>query len=457
MRNVTATATPVGICHYTLDVTVPAAEVDATFKQVRKQFCNEARIPGFRSGKAPAEMIRKRYGPQILDEAKQVLVREALREAIQAKALSPVTLPTIMPNKDGNVAEGQDFAFAVEFDVEPQFELPAYTGLALTRYTAPVTDDSVEKAITELRRQRANYEAVAAPAGPGDLLKVSTHAELTTAEPVPDSAKRLLHADETWLLLNPPELIPGAIAALTGATAGTEKTFPVTFPADYFEAFLVGKQLNYTVKVIEVHGRKLPELTDAFAISAGAESAADLRAKVRERLTQRITELQTDTLRQQAIQKLLAKAEFPLPPKQLELETRAARAEFERQRQRDRQGPEGVEPPVDPAAAAALDKQAAGQAVARLRLRYLVQGIAKKEEVEVDVNEVREHLESFRQHQRLTEQEFHKRYDPRHMAEAIYLDLLRERVLDKIIAKAQITEQPLPTADDQPAAAPASA
>ncbi len=449
MANFTATATAAEECHYTLDVTIPSEQVKTAFKKVRSQIRNSARIPGFRPGKAPDKLINKRYGDKIVDEVRQALLRDNLQSAIEQQELSPVTYPTIVPDKQGEVAEDKDFAFTVEFDVKPEISLPDYKGLELTQYKIEVSENQVQNTIDDLLEQRSTYEKVDREAEAGDLVKVGYHSSFSDGdEEVPDPAKRMVEVEETWLLLGEPEMIPGVAEGLVGVSADDERTLDVEFPDDFYEPFLAGKTGQYTFKIAEVHSRVRPELTDDFAKQLGAESVDDLKAKVRERLESQLEQGQSNHLHSQVIEKLLDGAEFPLPPKVFESEVEMVLREMDREKQQQQQqgGGDGEDDDED-----ARKAEAASRAGQRLRLRYLVEAIAEAEEVEVPFEEVQAQMDAIRSYQGLSEQQFRERYNEMAMAEGMYMNSMQDKVLDKLIEMAKITETepPEPEADDK--------
>ncbi len=450
MADFTASANAVEDCHYTLAVTIPAETVDAAFKKVRRQIKKQARIPGFRPGKAPDNLINRRFGDKMVDEVKQELLRENLQGALKQEDLQPVTYPMMVPDHEGTVAEGQEFAFTVEFDVQPKVDVPEYKGLELTQYKVGVDDEKIDKAIDDLREQRSAYEVVERVAESGDMLKVSYSSKLDTEDEVPESTKRMLEVEETWLLLREPEMFPGITEGLAGISADEEKTLEIEFGDDYYEPFLTGKKVEYTFKVLEVHGRALPELTDEFAKQIGAEGVDDLKAKVRERMEGQLKNAQSEHLRSQVAEKLLDGCDIALPPKVLEQETDMAFREMERQAAQQHQHTEECDHDEEKEKEE-RQEQAAIRAAERLRLRYLIEAISEKEEIKVDHEEIRAQMAALRQHQGLTEKQFSEQYNEMAVVESMYMNSLRERVLDKLIEEAEITETEPPEADEEEA------
>lgn len=441
MSNITATANEVEPCHYTLDVQVAADEVTKNFKKARNEARNRASIKGFRKGKAPDALINTRFGKQITEEVSQQLTRNALETAIAQEELVPVTMPTITSDVEAKPEDGKEFTFSVEFDVRPKFELPDYEGLELERTSSKVTDEMIDETIKQMVEMRAPYGPVERESQAGDMLKVSLKADLGEEEEVPDAAKRLVDNDESWLLLSEPEMLPGIIEGLVGLTAGDAKDLDITFGDDHHEPFLAGKTLTYHFEVGEVQGKSTAELDDETAKQLGAESADDLKSKVRERLESQQEQSATEQLNAQAIEKVLERVDFALPPKQLEQETANTLAQLRQRNQK-------LEDVDDETFTRQLKEDAEKQAKDRLSIHYLVEAIAKKEEIEVNADEIQQQMSFLKDYSGMTDQQFSEQYDPYRMAESFYSSLLQSKVVSKLIEKANVSETEAEKADD---------
>lgn len=418
-------------CHYTMDVTVPAAEVSTTFKNARNAIRGQVNMPGFRKGKAPDTLLNRKYGPHIKDEAGRKLLEKYVAQGIKDNDLEPLTMPSFVEGKEGEVEEGKAFEFTVEFDVRPEIELPEYKGLKLTKKAVEISDEQVDEFISQRLEGRATYGAVDREAQSGDMLKAALSCDLDQdAEEVPDAAKRMVEAEESWILLSEPEMIPGTAEGLQGVKAGDEKELDVTYPDDFYEPFLAGKSLKYTFKIDEVQGKTIPELTDEIAKELGGESVDDLKEKVKEHLKAEQDNAGRMELQEQITTQLVEKASFDIPPQTLKLETDAA------VRQMNAQNTDETSDESDTEQREKAEKEAAD----RLKMRFLIEEISKKEEIKVEPNELSSELQMFKMYSGLSDKDFAERFDQQALIERFYMNAMHTKVMDLLIEQADVEE-----------------
>lgn len=435
MQEIVANPTAVEPCHYSVEITVPAEQVDTVFNQMLRQFRNQARVPGFRPGKTPEKLVRRKFAGEIKEEATRQLIQEGFQSALQKAEAKPITMPTLAGNAEPEASEGEPFVFTIEYDVEPQFEVPQYKELELNRPKVEVTDDMVTEFIDNMREQHANYDTVDRAAETGDMLKVTYSTDVPEEEEVPVAAQQLLNCEETWLILSDPEYLPGANEQLTGAAAGDEKSVEVTFPDDYHVDYLQGKSYTYQVTVHEVHGQVKPELTDDLAKTFGAESVEDLLKSVREYLDNQVQQNQQQALEGQIYEKLDELDDFDLPPQVLENEERMALRNRLNQLQREGADQEALMGQIEE-----LQQNAKDQARTRLKMRYIMEKIAEAEDISVSDQEVQSYVQSFQQQTGLTDAQFEKQFDANLVADQGRQSMLSTRVMGLILESATITD-----------------
>ena len=431
-------------CHQKLTITIPAALVDSTIAKIEKVTLSKAKLPGFRPGKTPMSMIRRRFAGAITDEVRNELMNAAFRKALDSEAMKPLTMPTIFGTEnEEEPAEitpvaGEDLTITLEYDVAPTFELPTYKGLALTKPASTVGDEQVDEFLNNFRRQRATVTVVERPAAAEDILRVSytSELELPEGEEVPEVAKRLVEATEQWVMLQEPEIIPGVIAGLTGASKGENVTMDVTFPEDYHEPFLAGKSATYTFTIIEINAHVLPEVDDEFAKGLGLETAEELRGMVRERLTGEAERSRTVAMHAQLQEKLLEGADFPLPPRVFAREKHNVYHELHQrhhQQHTDDTDHEHNHPE--------LTTDAEEQATTRLRFQYIIERIAETEEIDVSDEDVAQSMDYLRESRGMTQAKFEQSVNVDALASNVRWDMLRNLTLDRLVDLAEVTEE----------------
>src|ERR1700674_5484479 len=242
-------------CRRELDLEIPAAEVQKAIERVAREFARVARVPGFRPGKAPIPLIRRRFADDIKGEVLQSLLPEQIDRAVKDKKLMPITQPQV---DKVDFAENGPLKFRAIFEVLPEFELGSYKDLEVEVESAAVTDADVEKVLAESRERAATFVAIE-----GRALAKGDYAQLKLVGTPADGAEPL-KADNVMCHLGAEETLEAFTENLTGAQQGEHKHFEVTYPADYPDKKLAGKKYTYAVEVLGIKEKKLPELNDDF-------------------------------------------------------------------------------------------------------------------------------------------------------------------------------------------------
>ena len=270
-------------CKKLVRVELDAAAVDAAFDAITKDFQKQAVLPGFRPGKAPRDMVVKKYGAEIKEEAKRKLIGDNYRKAIDEQKIQVVGYPDI---EEVQFERGQALQFTATVETAPEFQLPEYKGLPAQLETKVVTDEDVARALEMLRGQHAKFETVARPLAGGDIAVVN-YTGTCEGKPITElapTAKGLTEQKNFWVETTDGTFIPGFAAQLTGAQAGEKRTVNVDFPADFVTPQLQGKKGVYEVELVEVKEKQLPSLDDELAKKYGAENIEKLKEGVRKDL-----------------------------------------------------------------------------------------------------------------------------------------------------------------------------
>ncbi|MCF7853679.1 MAG: trigger factor [Candidatus Pacebacteria bacterium] len=424
-------------CRIKLNIEMPRPMVEAAFTDVEKQFKKMAEIPGFRKGKAPRKLLLQRYGEKIQEEVKDRLLRSGFNTAVKQEDLTPETAPHIENEESLAANKDESFVFAAEFDIAPTFDLPDYTSIDVSVETSSVDENQVENIIENILQSRTSYEQVDRPAQKEDLLKVSYEATLDEpADDLPESAKYLLSADETWIALREPEILPGITAELDGAETGTKKDVSITFPEDFHEDMLAGKTVPYSVEVHEVHAAEIPELTDELAQEMGAESAEHAKQQIRSNLEQQEAMQKQRTIRERILTKLMDQVDMPLPPQMLARETYNILMRLYQEKAQQGTPEEELKEKTEE-----LRKQADEMAKASLKRHYILSRIADEEDIQVD----REELEQMIQMLARSHQETPKKLKERLTQTGRIVELvdhIREnKATEKLVSLAHVEEK----------------
>ena len=302
-------------------VEVEPAKVEETFEEITRQFQREAKFPGFRPGKAPKDMVAKRYESEIQDEVKRKLISDSYRKAVADQKISPVITPDI---EEIQFARGQPLHFVATVETAPEFALPEYKGLRAQREIGGATSADIERALNLFRERQKTFLTVDRAVRKGDVAVVH-YTGTCDGKPITDiapTAKGLTENKSFWIETEKDSFLPGFSAQLLGARAGEKRTVTVDFAADFMLPGLAGKKGVYEVELLEVKEKVLPEMNQKFAESWGAKDMEALREGVRADLQNEWNQTQNRKIRQQVTQALLQSIQCDLPEAVVTGETR---------------------------------------------------------------------------------------------------------------------------------------
>jgi trigger factor len=296
-------------CKRELELEIPAENVKKAAEKVARDLARVARIPGFRPGKAPVTLIRRRFADDIQGEVVQSLVPEYLEKALDEKKLIPVTRPEV---DKVEFKEGEPLRFRAVFEVLPEFELGDYKSLEIQLDPIEIGDAQVEKTIEEMRERAASFVPVEGrPAKDGDYV-------LMKLQGTPVGGGDPVQADNILCHLGAEETLESFNENLRGTQAGDNKKFQSKYPDDYPDQKLAGKTYDYSVDVQGIKEKKLPELNDDFAKDMAGETGgfatlAEMRKKILENLEAAKEQRQQAQAREKILEQLVKRHDFPVP------------------------------------------------------------------------------------------------------------------------------------------------
>jgi len=369
-------------CRRELELEIPAEEVSRATDKVAKDLMRVARVPGFRPGKAPITLIKKRFAEEIKGEVLQTLVPEKVEKAVAEQKLTPVSQPQV-DKLDYN--EGQAVKFRAVFEVLPEFELGDYKQLEIEMPPMDVTEEDVAKALEETRERAATLTPVEGrPVENGDFVQLKLMGK-------PEGGGDPLQADNVLCHVGAEETMEPFNENLRGANVGDHKDFAVDYPADYPDPKLAGKRFNYTADVLGVKVKKLPELNDDFAKDVSDLNSLDeLKKKIRESLEHERDHRQKDLRREKIIAELIKAHDFPVPESLVEHQMDARLERVVRSLAQ-----QGVDPRAVNVDWVTLRNRQAERAKDDVKAELIVDRIASTENIDAtaeDVNQELEHL-----------------------------------------------------------------
>jgi trigger factor len=420
----------------TLVVSVPAEDITVEEKAILGEFAKAVNLPGFRPGKAPADLVRRRYAREIGEELQRKVATKAYEYAVQESKLAVFAAVGV---DGGTVTAGQPAELKITVDVQPEFALPEYKALPITVPPSVVTDADVEAAITELRQQRADYVVVARPAAAGDFVRLNytgTLAGQPIAEIAPNHA---IYGTQhgTWEEAGS-TTAPGVRAVIDGVVglqAGDKKDVTHAFPADFDVPALAGQTATYALEILEVREKQPAPLDDAFLKSLQCDSADQLRQRARDDLLSRKQQEALGASREQVIKALTTAVDFPLPESALESETQNLLRDYMERSMRAGVAEEEFEKRKDE-----LFTNARHAAAGRVKLMMILLKIAEKEEIKVDNDDLNRRImqESVMTRQR-PEQIVKRLQEDRTLLAQFQRAILNAKTLDFVVQQAKVT------------------
>jgi trigger factor len=371
-------------CRRELELEIPAENVQKAAEKVARDLARVARIPGFRPGKAPVTLIRRRFAEDIQGEVVQSLVPEYLEKALDEKKLVPVTRPEV---DKVQFKEGEPLRFRAVFEVLPEFELGDYKNLEVQVEAIEIGDTQVDKAIEELRERAATFvpmEGRAAKDGDFVLMKLIG---------TPVGGGDPIRADNILCHLGAEETLESFTENLRGAMGGETRKFQSKYPDDYPDPKLAGKTYDYSVEVQSIKEKKLPELNDEFAKDAAGEKGgfttlAEMRKKILEDLQAAKAQQQEAQAREKILELLVKRHDFPVPEALVEnqMDVRLERVVRSLAAQ-------GVDPRAVNVDWVSLRRRQRERAVDDVKAELLLDRIATEEKIEATDGEVEKEIE----------------------------------------------------------------
>ncbi|MBC7545419.1 MAG: trigger factor [Candidatus Sericytochromatia bacterium] len=369
-----------------LNVEVEQDVVSKEYEKAFRQASAQLNIPGFRKGKAPKK-IAERYLhiEAIFEEAINQVISKAYSEAVNNEQLEPITEPQIELVHAGL---DKDLVFTAKIEVRPEVTLGEYKGMTVEA-TGPdaVGDTQITEKLEELRKKQAQLVPVEGrPAAMGDVALID-FAGFVDEAPLPNGAH-----DNYLVELKDGVMIPGFVEHFVGMSTGESKTASLTFPAEYFEANLQGKEARFELTLKELKAHQLPELDDEMAKGAGAETLDALKERLKGELEAQREEA-TDLSRQQAVMdQVLENAQVDVPESMAERELQAMWMQQAKQMQAQGADQAALQASWETAKA---DDNAKAEAHRRIKTSLVLGTVARAEGITLDQDEVNAEIDAF--------------------------------------------------------------
>ena len=371
-----------------LVVSVSGQEVEAEAAKLLGEFSHSVKIQGFRPGKAPASLIKKRYGKELESELNRKVTSEAYEKSLKDSKLDIYNVVSI---DDAKFSPGEDGKVEITVDITPSFNLPEYKGIPTEVSSADVDETEVDNAIEEIRKQRSDFKEVTRDVKKGDYVKVSYEGKIgkqLITEIIPE--QHIFGKQEnTWEEAGAENDmgVKAVVDGLIGMKVGDKKDAEMKFPKDHAVAELKDKKAEYSMEVHEVRERVLPELNEEFLKQLHVENLEQFRKQINDELKHRKEQEINQSLRFQITEALDKRIEFPLPESAIEFEATGIFNDIVNQnRQR------GIPDTEFQKHEEEIRTNAKSTAAHRVKLQIILGRIAKEEKIEIKNEDIQSHI-----------------------------------------------------------------
>jgi trigger factor len=414
-------------------VEIPSDIVDKEIDRVARSYSRQARIPGFRQGKVPPTLIKKRFREQILHDVAHDLIPRAIDEALRERGLEPVDTPDV---RDVTLDEGQALTFTATFETLPPIDPGPLNTISLRRPAVTLEENAVEQTLTQLQGRAARYEPVEGRGvDDGDTVTLDVERLAPNAPDAPNAPNAPEHHHDVVVEIGGKANPPGFDENLKGLEAGASKTFTIHYPEDYAVKEMAGTSVEYSVTVKDVRTRVLPALDDEFAKDVGEfETLQALRDRVLQDL-QREAEAEADrNLRSDLMKELAARVTVDIPESLVERELDRRTEEFARRLMDQNIDPRRAN--IDWDQFRDSQREASRESV---KSALALDEISRRENVTVSEEDVEKDVEKYAERSGLTPAAVRARLEKEGALSRLSAGLRREKTMDFVISQAQVT------------------
>ena len=397
-----------------LQIVVPNKDIQEQVLIKLKAAQKDSKLKGFRKGKAPMDVVESIYGPEIRQDVLWDLASKTFSKIAQEKDLKIVSRPNLIPEK---IEEGKDAKFKATFEVYPEVSLSKMSKISYTNFSCEISDDDLDKTITNLQKRMSQWETSTEASKDGDQVKISFVGKIEGEEFEGGTA------EDFTVEIGSKSMIEGFEEGLIGLSAGDNKILELTFPDDYGKSDLASKPVNFETQVKEVLSPKLPELNEEFFKSTGIESdnIESFKKEVKTKLDEDLINILNGKIKQSLFDALLIANDFEVPSAMVDSEVSNMKQDTARRMGMD---PKDMNEDLFP------NETFTEEATKRVKVGILLNKIIEDKELKPDADKVKEIIE-----------ERAKNYkDPQQVINYFYSDDEQLRNIESISLEEQVVE-----------------
>lgn len=405
------------------EIEIPKQSVDEVFKQVIEDIKKNATVPGFRPGKAPLDIIQKQHQEEITDEVKQRLIPRGYQAVLEEHGMRPVSYPEI---SDINIGLAGTLSFKAKVDLHPEVSLKQYKGLKVSTKKIHVGTSEVDEALERIRNMSAEFIDTEGPIKKGEFGICDVE---TSMDGKVISKKR----ENMWIEADKEVSMLGIGEEIIGMNKADKKDIEAVLPETYPDKKYAGKKAVFHVEVKEVKMKKLPEFDGEFAKKWGKERMDEVREDLKDQLLQRKEANANIAMKNQIMDQLITRNPFAIPASMVQRQLKVLMEKAENELAQKGIDKEAIKEHKDK-----LEKQLALEAENKVRLYFMLDEVASRENVEVSDDEVEAWLKSLAQSYGKDDEEVKKYYQDNNLIEGLKEQLREDKALDFLLQEAVI-------------------
>jgi trigger factor len=405
-----------------MTVEIPREKINTEIQTRLKSLAGRAKMPGFRPGKVPFNVIQKRYGGQVQKEVLGEMMQNSFYEAVTQENLHPAGMPHIEAKDDSD--DTKDVAFTATFEVYPEIQLTAMEQIEIEKPVVEIADADIDKMVDTIRKQRKTWQAVERPAKTDDRVTIDFEGKID-GEVFPGGSGKAMPVE-----LGTGRMIAGFEEQLEGVTLNEEKTLSLEFPAEYHQKDLAGKPVTFEVKVTQVEEPALPELDEEFVKSMGVSDGSmdTFRSQVKSNMEREAEQNISSKVKEQVLDQLLKHNVFDIP--KVLLDSEIHNLMHQQQEQLGEQAAKELNP--------ALFEE---QARRRVALGLILSEIVKQNDIKVAPAKVRSIIDGIAASYEHPEEVVKYYYGDKQRLAEVENYALEGEVVDWVVSKASVTEK----------------
>ncbi|MDP2928693.1 MAG: trigger factor [Candidatus Omnitrophota bacterium] len=414
-------------CSTIFEIELPKETIDKAFDETYNEMAKVASIPGFRPGKAPKELVKKRYQKEAKKEVLNHLIPDAYQKAVEEHKIDPIGYPDIT---DLVFEEGKEMSFKARVDTRPKFKLSNYKGIKIEKKKTVVKDEDISKALDNLRQYGAKYVAVEDRPVKMDDYVVSDLDCIVDQKPAHKRRENL------WLYIDQGSLMSGLTGKMIGMNKNEERDIEVELPKEYPDKNLAGKKAMYHVKAKEIKVRSLPDIDDEFAKDLGKENLNDLKDKMAKELENKMRFDNEIAAENQLLDKLTGDNNFAVPSALVKKQTRIMT-----ENAKERLLSKGFKKEDLDKKDGEFAERFKDDAPKQVRLLFILDRIAKEEGIVSDEKDLEGAYKSISIQAGKSEKEVRDHYEKEGLVDNLTERIREEKTIEFLLKNAEITEK----------------